>query len=182
MPLDFAKKVIDESSYGTLALYDQERDRTYGVSLSIVRIGNRLYFHSAKAGYKLSLLKEGRQYGLSFVSYAKVPQAFSQDQLRALAQDPKKVALFLSRVFTTEFYSAHVFGKLYQVTDPLEIKEAMEALCKKYTGDKMEFFPLALEAGLPRMNVYGIEIQEIYGKRKKLDSQGQELKWQREEN
>ena len=181
MSVDFAKKVIEESPYGTLALIDQDKDRTYAVNLSIVRLENCLYFHSAKGGLKVDLLEEGKTYGLSFVSYVHVPNVFSRERLEALAGDPKAVGLLLSRVFTTEYSSAHVFGDLYLVEDLEEKRKAMEAICQKYTPDKMDFFDQAMEVGGPRVQVYGIHIREIYGKRKKLDSQGEELKWQREE-
>ena len=176
---DFAREVIDQSSYGSLALYDPDKKQTYSVNLSLVRLGDCLYFHSAKAGYKLDLLKEGDSYGLSFVSYAQVPDVFSRDKLQALAQEPGKVGLLLSRVFTTEYSSAHVLGRLRLVRDPEEINRAMEALCRKYTGDKMDFFPQAMAVGGSRILVYALDIQEIHGKRKKLDPQGEEMKWQR---
>ncbi len=37
---DFAREVIDQSSYGSLALYDPDKKQTYSVNLSLVRLGD----------------------------------------------------------------------------------------------------------------------------------------------
>ena len=55
----------------------------------------------------------------------------------------------------------------------------MRLVCEKYTPDKMEYFDMAIKAGLSRTNVYRVEIEAITSKRKKYDSSGKEMKWGR---
>ena len=43
----------------------------------------------------------------------------------------------------------------------------------------MDYFNMAIKAGLKRTNVYKIEIEEIKAKRKKYDESGEEMKWRR---
>lgn len=57
----------------------------------------------------------------------------------------------------------------------------MRLVCEKYTPGKRDYFPMAIEAGLGRANVYKIGIEEITGKRKKYDGEGKEMKWGRME-
>ena len=59
--------------------------------------------------------------------------------------------------------------------------KAMKLICEKYTPNKMDYFNIAIEAGLNRVNVYKISIENLSGKRKKYDSDGKELKWMRHE-
>ena len=46
---DFALKVIDEAPYGVAAFIDMEGN-PYAIQLSLVRIGDHLYFHPAHIG------------------------------------------------------------------------------------------------------------------------------------
>lgn len=55
----------------------------------------------------------------------------------------------------------------------------MKLICEKYTPTKMDYFDLAIKAGLKRTNVYKIEIEEVKAKRKKYDINGEEMKWGR---
>lgn len=52
----------------------------------------------------------------------------------------------------------------------------MKLICEKYIPTKMDYFDLAIKAGLKRTNVYKIEIEEIKAKRKKYDINGEEMK------
>ncbi|MDO5712831.1 MAG: pyridoxamine 5'-phosphate oxidase family protein [Tissierellia bacterium] len=181
MDREFANGVIDSSSFGSIALWDEKNQETYSLPLSIVRVENTLYFHSAKSGRKVELLKEGNVYGLSFVSWNEVPKILTNEDIKEMIKDKTKIPRLLSRVFTTQFASATVKAKCRIVTDEKEILMAMEKICKKYTRDKMEFFTMAMEAGGPRINVYALDIITIQGKRKQLDSSGEEMKWGRME-
>lgn len=181
MSREFALEVVDRATFGTIALWDEEKEESYSLPLSLVRVGETLYFHSAKTGRKTELLKEGQRLSASFVAWNEVPDTFSVEAVREMVADPKTLPRLLSRVFTTQFASAVVTGTLRMVSGEKEVEEAMEAICLKYTPDKMEFFLPALKAGAPRMQVYALDILEIHGKRKKLDKFGEEMKWGRME-
>ncbi|WP_352404300.1 pyridoxamine 5'-phosphate oxidase family protein [Sporanaerobacter acetigenes] len=64
-------------------------------------------------------------------------------------------------------------GKVKLVEDEEEKIKAMKLICEKYTPTKMDYFNMAIKAGLKRTNVYGIEIEEIKAKRKKFYTHGE---------
>lgn len=179
MSKEFALEIIDKSRYGVISLCDG--NQPYGVPISIVRDEETLYFHSAMEGRKTEIFKENSKVSISFVGDVKVPDNFTQEELDQMAQDESKAILFISSVFTTEFESAIVTGKVKLVEDKDEKINAMKYICQKYTPTKMKYFHVAINAGLHRTNVYKIKIEEITGKRKKYDTKGKEMKWERME-
>lgn len=54
---DVCTDILTHASAGVLALADQS-GQPYAVPLSYVYVNGTLYFHSAKAGYKLDLIRE----------------------------------------------------------------------------------------------------------------------------
>ena len=92
----------------------------------------------------------------------------------------KGVSLLLSKVFTTEYASTMVKGRVRRAEDEEKVL-ALRYICEKYTPTKMMYFREAIEMSKDRVLVYAVDIEEISGKRKKFDSQGEEMKWQREE-
>lgn len=179
MSEEFARGIIDKSRYGILSMVDS--DEPYGLPLSIVRDGDRLYFHSAKEGRKVEVLKENSKVSVVFVGEVEVPENFSKDELDEIAADSSKAVLLISSVFTTQFESTLVRGQVNLVEDLDEKIKAMRIICEKYTPSKMEYFDMAIEAGLGRTNVYRVEIEDMTAKRKKYDGSGKEMKWERME-
>lgn len=177
MSKDFALKIIDQSQYGVLGLGGED---PYTVPLSLVRRENFLYFHSAIAGKKIEKIKDGDRVSLTFVGRVQVPKNFNRDQVQDFI-DQEKFAEVGTKVYTTEFESAHVSGKISRVEDPKEMKEALLLIAKKYTPDLADLSLPFIKASFSRTAVFRIEILEINGKRKKFDSQGVEMKFQREE-
>lgn len=180
MDREFGLKVIDNSSYGVLSMVDKGNE-PYGIPLSIVRDGNTLYFHSAMEGRKVRVLEKNPQVSVAFVGETKVPENYSNEELEAMMKDGAKAGVLISKVFTTEFESAIVVGKVKLIENDDEKIKALRLICEKYTPTKMEFFPLAIKGGLKRTNIYSLAIEEIKAKRKKYDNNGEELKWGRNE-
>lgn len=180
MDKEFALKIIDKARYGVVSMVDNE-GKPYGLSLSIVRDNNTLYFHSAMDGKKVEILKNNPNVSIIFVGQVQVPENYSKDELEEMKNDPSQAVKFISSVFTTEFESAIVTGLVKPVEDREEKIKAMKLVCQKYTPTKMEYFQTAIEAGLSRTNVYSVEIESITGKRKKYDLEGKEMKWSRME-
>lgn len=174
----FGLSVIDDAAYGTLATVDSQM-QAYCLPLSIVREGNTLYFHSAKEGQKVEILKNNPQVCVSFVGRVQVPDNYTDEELDEIVKDEKQTVLLISKVFTTEFESAIVKGKVEEVVEREEQVRAMRLVCKKYTPTKMKYFDQAIKAGLGRAQVYKIEIDQITAKRKKYDQDGEEMKWGR---
>lgn len=177
---DFGRQVIDKARYGVVSMIDEDNN-PHGLPLSIVREGDYLYFHSAREGNKVDILKNNPKVSIAFVGDVNIPENYRKEELDEIVKDKSKAALLISSVFTTEFESALVKGQVNLVEDEEEKIKAMRLICKKYTPDKMEYFNMAIKAGLKRTNVYRIKIEEITAKRKKYDIAGKEMKWARME-
>lgn len=179
MSKKFGMDIIDKSKYGIISMIDE--DKAYGLPLSIVRDGEFLYFHSAKDGRKTEVLAKKPSVSVAFVGEVKVPENFTKDELDEIARDDSKAVVLISSVFTTEFESTIVSGKVNLVENQDEKIKAMKLICEKYTSEKMQYFDMAIKAGLNRTNVYKIKIGDVSSKRKKYDMSGKEMKWERME-
>ncbi|MCI7569819.1 MAG: pyridoxamine 5'-phosphate oxidase family protein [Desulfovibrio sp.] len=152
MPADFARMVLDKSLWVTLAMLDPD-GHPYAVPVSIVREGDNIYFHAAKAGRKTRCLKNRPRVCLVAVG------------------DARPVA----RHFTMEFSSAVVHGTAQEVVETEEKIHALRLLCLRYAGENMSNFEEAVERSLSRTAIWKISIDELSGKRKKYDADGTEL-------
>jgi len=180
MGREFGMKIIDKSRHGVISMVDEDNE-PYGIPLSIVRDGHNLYFHSAMEGRKVKIFEKNPSVSVVFVGEIKVPENYNKEELDEIVKYESKAVLLISSVFTTEFESAVAKGKVKLVEDEEEKIKAMKLICEKYTPTKMDYFDMAIKAGLKRTNVYRIEIEEITGKRKKYDTYGEEMKWCRME-
>ncbi len=168
MDREFGLAVIDRSVYGTMSMVDGDKT-PYGIPLSIVRVDNALYFHAAKVGRKVDILKDNPNVSVAFVGRVKVPQKYSDSDIEAMIQQPSRVGNMVSNVFTTEFESAIVTGKAVLVCDEVEMTKALMAICQKYTPTKMQYADIAIKDGMPAVAIYKIEIETLSAKRKKVD-------------
>lgn len=180
MDKGFGLAVIDKAQCGVLSVVDKDNE-PYSIPLSIVREGDKLYFHSAKEGTKIDLFESDPMVSVVFVGDVKVPDLYSKEELELIAKDDKKSTALASTVFTTQYESTVVKGKVKKV-DNLETKiKVLKLICKKYTPDKLDYFDSAVRSGLERTSIYSIDIQEITSKRKRFDQNGEEMKWGRME-
>lgn len=179
MNTEFAKQVIDRSRYGVLSIIDNGNSTPYSIPLSIVRDDDFLYFHSAREGTKVDLFLANNQVKIVFVGEVHVPNLFTTSQLDEMIKDEEKTVQLISSVFTTEFESAIVNGKIQEVLDTDEKIHALKLICRKYTPDKMTYFQHAIKSGEKYTRVYCITMDEVKAKRKKYDSEGNEMKWGR---
>ncbi|MCR2044278.1 pyridoxamine 5'-phosphate oxidase family protein [Anaerosalibacter massiliensis] len=180
MTREFGIEVIDKSRYGIISMIGEDNE-PYGIPLSIVRDGDNLYFHSAMGGRKVKIFEKNPKVSVAFVGETKIPENYTKEELDEIIKDESKAVLLISKVFTTEYESAVVIGKVKLVEDEEEKIKAMKLICEKYTPTKMDYFDMAIKAGLKRTNVYRIEIEEIKAKRKRYDINGEEMKWGRME-
>ena len=178
MSRSFGEDLIDLAPYGILSTVAPE-GLPYALPLSIVRVGDALYFHSARAGCKVEVLRAGLPVQVVFVGHVKVPQLYSRQELDAIREDEHRASELTRRVFTTEYESAIAHGTLYEVTDDQEKEYALQALCAKYTPDTLDLVPAALRAGMSKTRIYRIDIESITAKRKKYDTRGEEMIYQR---
>ncbi len=139
----FALEVIDRCEYGTAA-FAGEGGAPYCIPLSMVRVGEELYFHCAMEGHKLDLLRADPRVCVSFVGSNQAAE----------------------HEFTTYFQSAVAVGRAYEVTEESAKLAALRALCQKLTPANMDRFDEAAARSLARTAVWGIHMEEITGKEK----------------
>lgn len=169
----FGYQVIDDSSYGVVSCCNGELP--VSIPLSLVRKGNVLYFHSAPMGEKVDVFSREPKVKVVFVSHAQVPQLFTKEEIAAEVE--KKNFRFLGlNVYTTEFSSAIVEGRISQVQEEEEMRQALYLLCQKYTPDFMEWVQTATEHSLHRLHIYRIDMDKLTAKRKAFDEQRKECK------
>ena len=143
----FCLDLIDKATNGVMAIATGE-DTPYCLPLSFVRAEKSLYFHCAKEGRKIDLLRANPKVCVTFIGY---------DSPTYQAEDNN---------FTTLFASAIVTGSAYEVTQDDEKIEALRALCKKLLSQAMtgDNFDRAIQTSLPVTAVWRIDLEEISGK------------------
>ena len=114
----------------------------YVVPLSYVYENGKIYFHSAKTGYKLDAIQRN-----SKVSFCVI----DKDQIV-----PDK--------FTTYFRSAIVFGKAQILTEDAVKQYAMELLVRKYSNDYQEEGTNEIKREWKALCVVEIAIEHMTGK------------------
>lgn len=167
---EFALEIIDKSTYGVLgACLD---NIPYTIPLSVVRDEKVLYFHSATSGKKFDYLKDGSEVSLSFVGQVKVPNLYTREEIQASDCQEK----LLKNVYTQEFESCHVEGKVYQVRDIDEKKKALKLLVEKFTPEFKDMADKVIEKAHSYTAVFKVELISISAKRKKYGPDKVELK------
>lgn len=175
----FALEIIDEAQYGVVSL--AKDDEPYGIPLSIVRDGDKLFFHTAKEGHKFDFIHNEAPVTVLFVSRVQVPKLYSNEELDEMMKSEDIFGKLVSQVYTTEFASAMVKGTLTEVFDDPGKEHALELICKKYTPDKMKYFKLAMESGMSQTRIFAISMDEVSAKRKQFDGDKVEMKFGRME-
>ena len=145
---DFSLALIDRCSHGVMALNTGE-DTPYCLPLSFVRVDRVLYFHCARQGRKVDLLRAHPRVCVTFVG-GDAP-AFVEPGM-----------------YTTYFQSAIVTGTAQEVTDETEKILALRALCQKLTPGSMDGgrFEAAIAQSLAVTAVWKVAMEEISGKEK----------------
>ena len=85
------------------------------------------------------------------------------------------------KVFTTEFASAIVRGRIFKELNYTNKKEALRLLCERFVPDKMKYFEAVAGDNFDMVAIYRIEIESLTAKRKKFGADREELKFQRME-
>lgn len=141
---NFAFEVLDKADFAVLSMIDED-GLPYCLPISVVRIGEKLYFHSAENGRKAEAM-------------SKDPNVCITAAVDVVSAEDK---------FTTYFKSAVVRGKAVRVTDDEEKITALKAICERFTPSNMPDFSNAIKMSLPRTAVWRIDIENATGKQKK---------------
>ncbi len=136
-------EIIDKCAYAVLAVSDGETP--YALPLSVCRIGDGVYFHSAAAGRKTELLTDGVKVRMVFVG-----------EVRAYENE-----------FTTAYESAIAVGEVTLVTEREKKIAALKALCEKYCLANMSEFDRETARSLAVTNVYKVTLLSITAKAKR---------------
>ena len=143
---DFSLALIDRCTHGVMALSTGE-PLPYCLPLSFVRIGEDLFFHCAREGRKVDLLRRSPQVCVTFVG-------------------DDRPAFVAPAMYTTYFQSAIATGTASEVEAPSEKAAALRALCQKLTPGHMEGFEAAMEKSLSATAVWKVRIETLSSKAK----------------
>ena len=141
---DEALETLDAAPFVVVSTADAD-GMPYGVPLSFVRRGNTLYFHaSSEGGHKTDCFRRDHRVCATAVTDVR--------------------AFFEGGDFSTSYRSAMAFGRIREVTDPLEFKRALVDLCMKYVPEHKRDIGRAMEAEGPHTAVWALDIDELSGK------------------
>ena len=112
------KRLISENDYGTLALCVD--NKAYSVPINYVEYEGEIYFHGAKKGKKIQMIRENAYASFSMVeAYSLLPSYFSTDDGRASP--------------ATHLYKSVIIDGMIEFVDNFEEKtQGFAALMKKY--------------------------------------------------
>lgn len=115
LPEAESREILARNTSGVLSLLGDE-GYPYGVPLSYVLAGDRIFFHCAKEGHKIDAIR--REEKASFC-------VIDQDQI-------------VSEEYTTYFRSVIAFGRAHILESDEEKMDAIHILAGKYSGDQGE--------------------------------------------
>lgn len=144
--LSQAKEIIEKGDCGVLSTTSED-GYPYGVPMSYWYKDGMIFFHCAKEGHKLDNIKADNRVSFCVIGASEV----------------------LPGDFTTNYESAVVFGKAYEVTGS-EKEEAMLEMVKKFSPDFMEQGKESIKRADARMSVYKIIAEMVTGKIKNTPS------------
>ncbi len=146
------EELLDSVEYGTLAICAD--NKPYSVPLNFVKIGDALYFHGAKKGRKIDILKQNMQASFSVVeSYSMIQSYFSSKEELACPA-------------TQFFKSVTVDGSIVFVDKYDEKVQVMSALMQKLQPEG-GYKPLSDEAYTKAINatlVYKLNVEKLRAK------------------
>ena len=149
---DEALETLDAAPFVVVSTADVD-GMPYGVPLSFVRRGNTLYFHaSSEGGHKTDCFRRDHRVCATAVTDVR--------------------AFFEGGDFSTSYRSAMAFGRIREVTEPLEFKRALVDLCTKYLPEHKRDIGRAMEAEGPCTAVWALDIDALSGKKRLLPMSG----------
>ena len=140
-----ARRLLARGEYGFLAMNGID-GYGYGVPLSYVYAGDRIYFHCAPQGYKLECLAADARVCFCVVGHTRV-----------VPED-----------FTTAYESAMAFGRVVCGLSDAEKAEALDGLVRKYSPDHLVRSKTYIARSFARTNVLRLDIEHVAGKCKRM--------------
>lgn len=135
-------KIMNSCTNGVLCLQG-DNGYPYGVPVSYAYANGKIYFHCAKEGYKVDLMKADPHVAFTVVA---------QDDI--IPED-----------FNTLFLSVMAFGKVRLVDDPVEMREIHGYIIEKYSKGHEENGAKYLDSSIADIYMVEITIDHITGKK-----------------
>ncbi len=136
-----SEAILDKCTAGVLGL-NGTNGYPYTLPISYVYLNNKIYFHSAKNGYKIECIEANKKVSFTLID-----------------KD-----IIVEETFTSHFSSVILYGKAYFVEEDGEKNEALEALVKKYSPNYIEDGKKEIEKEWNRVTVVGISVEHMTGK------------------
>ena len=136
------KQILAKGEYGILSTYGED-GYPYGVPLSYVYAGEKIYFHcSSEDGYKIQNMKYCNKVCFTVVGKTEV----------------------LPDQFATRYESVIAHGEVRKVTDKLPVLKMIQ---EKYSPDYAEKGIKYANSALDRVSIYEMQIERMTGKAKR---------------
>ena len=141
LPMEETEQILFSGTSGVLALLGDE-DYPYAVPLSYVYHDGKIYFHGAMDGHKADAVRR-----------------HSKASFCVIASDD----VIPSR-FTTHYRSVIAFGRVREVEDAAEKREAIMALAKRYGMQYMERGEQEIRDEWDKLCMIALDIEHMTGK------------------
>lgn len=140
LPEEETVRLLHQATSGVLSLVDED-GYPYGVPLSYVRHGDKLYFHSALDGHKVDAIRHSDKASFCVIC---------QDEVHP-------------DTFTTHFRSVICFGRVRIIENATEKLNAARMLGRRYNPDE-EALTEEINHGINRMLMIEFSIEHMTGK------------------
>lgn len=165
LPLKAAYKIIDESEFGVLSVFDFN---IHSVPFSAVRENEFVYFVSSKFGTKVDIFERETMIKLVFVSRAGVADEYSKEEIKKEVESGN-ISFLNKNVFTNEYESAIADGQLELIHDDVEREHALRLLYTKYYAENMEYFDLVKDGILEKSHIYKVKLTNVTAKERYVE-------------
>ncbi len=143
LPLEETIALIDNATCAIIGVIgDEGYPYTFPISHALDKEGEKIYFHSARAGHKIDAIRKEPKVSFSVVGKDDV----------------------VSAEYTTYFKSAQGFGKAYIVEDKDERLKAFKLLAEKFCRADMDRFDSVMDSDGPQAEIVAIDIEHVTGK------------------
>ncbi len=115
VPEEECIKILEKEESGVLAVIGDE-GYPYTVPLNYIYSNGKIYFHTAKSGHKNDAIMNNEK-----VSFCVVEKS-----------------VIVPEQFTSDFRSVVAFGKAKIISDPAEMRNAMEIITRKYSPEESD--------------------------------------------
>lgn len=112
---EISREVLQRNTSGVLSLMGDE-GYPYGVPMSYVLAGDKIFFHCAKEGHKIDAIRKEEKASFCVIDQDKI----------------------VSEEYTTYFRSVIAFGSVHILENEDEKRKAIRILAEKYSGDQGE--------------------------------------------